>query len=1825
MSSSANWKKYGGINKNEKMNNLNVTSIVTDSLTLRNAYTGAFDICGNVTISEKLYVNKKTSFNDNIYVRANVDISKNVIIDGNILVNGNSTFTNAQSVFNNIVYLGEDKAQYLYGNPNGIGVNILNPNATLDICGNRVEVLNVFSDLSTNRNIIARNINKQGIVVSVDNSYSTIDFFNDASINPLNRYDGRIQYQKKGIMIIDVSDNTYVASKLSVSNRDASAHVLGETAVIYDICNNTYAYDVYDISSSNTGNALSLIASDNSSNTFLNIINPSKNGLSIGGGAYPLDASKAMGTIGLCDASGVYRPTQNIVRGSSTVKYKTTLGINTHVPRIDKYVVDINGPMHLTNGELTNVSSNNFQINNIVFSRTNKNHGLAFGAPYSFTPGTPPYDFAQQILYTRNGGISWSKSRIVDNFDPLSTHRTDLELTYNEFNSGYMYDQNYAIIGGDKGFLFYTNDGGETWNNITFANGINSSIKGLYIGERDSSPSTDYKRFVVLYSSAIIVFDLTLTKLNTDINSTINITIGDDEKKNFTNGESFKSMHGYGNYLYIVGDSIFKYDIISKTAAISHTLPNFSYNSVYAYDNNYVIAVGDRIISYTKNGGSTWTNITTNTLDLAIESITLNSVYILNANNAIAVGNNGIIVYTSDGAVTWKTAANDITNSSGNGNTLVNSNYELNGIVMQDLNTFLVSTLIRPLIRLEDLSIQEFGKTNIMYCFFPNLMNRVNNYVFDVSGNMGMDGDIRINSGTIMIKDATPSTSATTGALQVTGGAGIVGNTYIDGNLVVNSSTDPETDGIRGALTIPTGGMYIGGNVEIGGNVIFRKELKVIGETDNAKDATFNSGTETLQTLDSNNKRVVKGSIMVTNGGGVYISGNTYCGGQWLDVENDVNIKNVLNVLNILNSKNVSVTATENSDNLQSGALKVTEGGASIRKNTHIGGNLKVYTNSIIEGTSSFTGASTFLNNMQVDGNVFFDNTTDSGNTTTGTLVVKGGVGIDKNLHVGGTTFIRKTTAATSSVDAALVVYGGVGIGNNIFVTGNSRISGNSTIDQNCTISRNAIVTGNIRINSDENNAVQIQNGGLYITGAFPAGNSTTGALQIPNGGASIGGNLFVNGNTSSNISDNGSLVVKGGVGISENIHIGGRANIAGNTNVTGDINLVGIARLGNSAVSNVYNNGSLVVSGGVGIAGNVNIGANNISTTNTINGNVIITGNVNSNDYTNQGGALTGTLLVEGGVGIRLNTSIQGKLLVNNDTFSSNTQSGALTVWGGAGINDNINVRTTANIGGNTTINSGGESTSPTSGALVISSKEISGVTYKGGLGVAGNVNIGGGSTSANSTSGSLVVTGGVGISENINVGGLVTIVGNAIIRSETQSTSSGSGALIIGNAGARTGGLGVGGSVFIGGDVSSGNSVTGSLVVTGGVGISQNINVGSLATIVGNTIIRSETQSTSSGSGALIIGNAGARTGGLGVGGSVFIGGDVSSGNSVSGSLVVTGGVGISQNINVGGLATIVGNTIIRSGTQSISSGSGALIIGNSVAKTGGLGVGGSVFIGGDVSSANSISGSLVVTGGVGISQNINVGGLATIVGNTIIRSGTQSISSGSGALIIGNAGARTGGLGVGGSVFIGGDVSSGNSVTGSLVVTGGVGISQNINVGGLATIVGNTIIRSGTQSISSGSGALIIGNAGARTGGLGVGGSVFIGGDVSSGNSVTGSLVVTGGVGISGSMFIQGNASATAYYATSDYRIKSNVKKLDHTFSIDKLEPVSYFNDISQRDDVGFIAHKVEEIYPFLVYGEKDAAEYQTLNYNGIIGILVREIQELKHKVNELENLW
>ena len=49
------------------------------------------------------------------------------------------------------------------------------------------------------------------------------------------------------------------------------------------------------------------------------------------------------------------------------------------------------------------------------------------------------------------------------------------------------------------------------------------------------------------------------------------------------------------------------------------------------------------------------------------------------------------------------------------------------------------------------------------------------------------------------------------------------------------------------------------------------------------------------------------------------------------------------------------------------------------------------------------------------------------------------------------------------------------------------------------------------------------------------------------------------------------------------------------------------------------------------------------------------------------------------------------------------------------------------------------------------------------------------------------------------------------------------------------------------------------------------------------------------------------------------------------------------------------------------------------------------------------------------------------------------------------------------------------------------------------------------------------------------------------------------------------------------------------------------------------MGFIAHELPKEYPFLVTGEKDGEDFQTVNYNGIISFLMKEIQDIKKRLD------
>jgi hypothetical protein len=78
---------------------------------------------------------------------------------------------------------------------------------------------------------------------------------------------------------------------------------------------------------------------------------------------------------------------------------------------------------------------------------------------------------------------------------------------------------------------------------------------------------------------------------------------------------------------------------------------------------------------------------------------------------------------------------------------------------------------------------------------------------------------------------------------------------------------------------------------------------------------------------------------------------------------------------------------------------------------------------------------------------------------------------------------------------------------------------------------------------------------------------------------------------------------------------------------------------------------------------------------------------------------------------------------------------------------------------------------------------------------------------------------------------------------------------------------------------------------------------------------------------------------------------------------------------------------------------------------------------------------------------------------------------------------------------------------------------------------------------------------------------------------------------------------------------------VKPLDiNVYNVNDLKPVHYTNKLTNKEDIGLIAHELQQYMPFLVKGEKDGESNQSVNYIGLIGILIAEIQDLKRQINQ-----
>jgi hypothetical protein len=102
----------------------------------------------------------------------------------------------------------------------------------------------------------------------------------------------------------------------------------------------------------------------------------------------------------------------------------------------------------------------------------------------------------------------------------------------------------------------------------------------------------------------------------------------------------------------------------------------------------------------------------------------------------------------------------------------------------------------------------------------------------------------------------------------------------------------------------------------------------------------------------------------------------------------------------------------------------------------------------------------------------------------------------------------------------------------------------------------------------------------------------------------------------------------------------------------------------------------------------------------------------------------------------------------------------------------------------------------------------------------------------------------------------------------------------------------------------------------------------------------------------------------------------------------------------------------------------------------------------------------------------------------------------------------------------------------------------------------------------------------------------------------------------------LHVNGTTTSATFNATSDYRLKDNITNLDGTYIIDNLRPVKYTFKSNNSEQIGFIAHEVQEHYPMLVDGEKDGEIHQSINMNGIIPLLVNDLKRSKERISELE---
>ena len=415
------------------------------------------------------------------------------------------------------------------------------------------------------------------------------------------------------------------------------------------------------------------------------------------------------------------------MEGTNNGHNRTTMGVNTLLPRTNNYTMDINGETHIGHGETHIRSITTNQIYSIAFSKEDPLFGAAVGSVDADISNNP-YNY--YVYVTSDGGQNWSKKTIIEN------------------------ESQFA----DKLEVYVT--GSSNIHIITRGDSINK----VYYYSTDSGDTTPFSKDAISVSLASGKMDkLYVSKQNTNYYAVINdnapTLAGDVSLYYFLQGNTstFQTLaisgineivdvDGSGNVVYALGtDSVVRLDLDTTTT----TSPSLSvsttvdlslagagdYTSLSVYDTSYAVAVGNNgCVAFTVDG-SNW-GMSTNSIG------DLYNVHMVDTEKAIALYNDSGtvgIAYADVSLALWNIVSNDMLNANGVHNILTDRLNTNSVLSTANAKYFAISN---TLVEYDGNETQDISATSMLYYnYYPSLLDKTN-AVLDISGALCIGGHI---------------------------------------------------------------------------------------------------------------------------------------------------------------------------------------------------------------------------------------------------------------------------------------------------------------------------------------------------------------------------------------------------------------------------------------------------------------------------------------------------------------------------------------------------------------------------------------------------------------------------------------------------------------------------------------------------------------------------------------------------------------------------------------------------------------------------------------------------------------------------------------------------------------------------------------------------------------------------------------------------------------------------------------------------------------------------------------------------------------------------